>query len=285
MYECPKCGSKNVVDNLIGDLTTGEQRCKDCAYYGSNEEFEEGTVYHEFMKIKDLDSELDKKMNAFLSIHQVKLDFPIKDIFADFLRWSQSQQISDYKSVWEAFFIYFGKLLKNQIFFTSKRSLNLIRQIEMQLQKDGKKELYVAVRNLVASDGSDGSTLAYPDESIVGENLVHAAIIMNHWNEFESYAHKFGLVNLDRLYNDLRRVTGLSPSDNIVKNACKELGITQKELSDKLGASEGTVRNWSSSNELPQWAMNFIELLKENQKNKEIADTVKKLINMVKTDV
>lgn len=73
--------------------------------------------------------------------------------------------------------------------------------------------------------------------------------------------------------------------ENIVKRACKELGITQKELADKLGASEGTVRNWSSSNELPQWAINFIEVLKENQKNKEIADTVKKLINLVKTDV
>lgn len=73
--------------------------------------------------------------------------------------------------------------------------------------------------------------------------------------------------------------------ENTVKRACKELGITQKELADKLGASEGTVRNWSSSNELPQWAINFIEVLKENQKNKEIADTVKKLINLVKTDV
>lgn len=67
---------------------------------------------------------------------------------------------------------------------------------------------------------------------------------------------------------------------NIVKVTCKELGITQKELADKLGASEGTVRNWSSSNDLPQWALNFIETLKENKKNKEIADTVKKLIQL-----
>ena len=69
---------------------------------------------------------------------------------------------------------------------------------------------------------------------------------------------------------------------NIVKRACKELGITQKELAEKLGASEGTVRNWSSSNELPQWAINFIEVLKENQKNKEIADTFKRLISISK---
>ena len=69
---------------------------------------------------------------------------------------------------------------------------------------------------------------------------------------------------------------------NIVKKVCKELGITQKELAEAIGASEGTVRNWSSSNELPLWALKSIELLKENKKNKEIADTVKKLIELAK---
>lgn len=86
-------------------------------------------------------------------------------------------------------------------------------------------------------------------------------------------------------YFETRKIESEPESDvqvNIVKRACKELGITQKELADKLGASEGTVRNWSSSNELPQWAINFIEVLKENQKNKEIADTVKRLISLTK---
>lgn len=70
--------------------------------------------------------------------------------------------------------------------------------------------------------------------------------------------------------------------ENIVKKACSDLGITQKELAEKLGASEGTVRNWSSSNELPQWAINFIDVLKENQHNREIADTVKRLLALAK---
>ena len=43
--------------------------------------------------------------------------------------------------------------------------------------------------------------------------------------------------------------------DNIVKQTCEELELTQKELAEKIGASEGTVRNWSSSNELPKWAI------------------------------
>ena len=70
--------------------------------------------------------------------------------------------------------------------------------------------------------------------------------------------------------------------NNIVKKVCTELGITQKELAEKLGASEGTVRNWSSSNELPQWALNFIETILEHKKDKEIATKLKELLNLVK---
>ncbi|MEM5558713.1 helix-turn-helix transcriptional regulator [Aliarcobacter cryaerophilus] len=70
--------------------------------------------------------------------------------------------------------------------------------------------------------------------------------------------------------------------ENIVKKVCTELGITQKELAEKLGASEGTVRNWSSSNELPQWALNFIETLIEHKKDKEIVTKFKELLNLIK---
>lgn len=74
----------------------------------------------------------------------------------------------------------------------------------------------------------------------------------------------------------------MSEEQNIVKKVCAELGITQKELAEKLGASEGTVRNWSSSNELPQWALNFIETILEHKKDKEIATKFKELLNLVK---
>ena len=70
--------------------------------------------------------------------------------------------------------------------------------------------------------------------------------------------------------------------NNIVKKVCTELGITQKELAEKLGASEGTVRNWSSSNELPQWALNFIETILEHKKDKEIVTKFKELLNLIK---
>ncbi len=51
--------------------------------------------------------------------------------------------------------------------------------------------------------------------------------------------------------------------ENIVKKACKELGITQKELAERLGAAEQTVRNWASKDEVPLWAEKSCEYLLE----------------------
>lgn len=69
-------------------------------------------------------------------------------------------------------------------------------------------------------------------------------------------------------------------SKNIIKNICNELDISQRELSEKIGAAEATVRNWSAGKEVPQWALKSIELLQENKENKEIVDTLKKLLNL-----
>ena len=70
--------------------------------------------------------------------------------------------------------------------------------------------------------------------------------------------------------------------ENIVKKACKELNVSVRDLAELLGASEGTVRNWSSSNDLPQWAINFIKHLITNKKEKEIVIKVKEIIELTK---
>ena len=69
---------------------------------------------------------------------------------------------------------------------------------------------------------------------------------------------------------------------NIVKLTCKELGITQKELADMIGAAEATVRNWSAGKEVPKWAIKSMSLLIENKKNKEIINTLKQLQQLLK---
>jgi transcriptional regulator with XRE-family HTH domain len=64
--------------------------------------------------------------------------------------------------------------------------------------------------------------------------------------------------------------------ENLVKKTCRELGITQKELAEKMGVHDVTVRNWSSKGEIPNLAKNFINLLLEKKEFlKYVAQTQK----------
>jgi transcriptional regulator with XRE-family HTH domain len=59
--------------------------------------------------------------------------------------------------------------------------------------------------------------------------------------------------------------------ENIIKQTCKELGINQRELAELTKFKEQTIRNWSSSNELPEYAKAFFEvLIKSNYQSKAI---------------
>jgi transcriptional regulator with XRE-family HTH domain len=43
--------------------------------------------------------------------------------------------------------------------------------------------------------------------------------------------------------------------ENLVKKTCKELGITQKELAEKIGVSQNTVSTWKNNNKIPNLAI------------------------------
>lgn len=70
--------------------------------------------------------------------------------------------------------------------------------------------------------------------------------------------------------------------NNLVKQTARTLGITQKELAERIGAAEATVRNWSAGKEIPRWAERSMEMLIENHKNKEIISTLKHLSSLLK---
>ncbi len=53
---------------------------------------------------------------------------------------------------------------------------------------------------------------------------------------------------------------------NIVKDACSELGITQKELANILQIPEGTISSWAVKNEIPRLGKKAIEFYTQNQK-------------------
>ena len=61
----------------------------------------------------------------------------------------------------------------------------------------------------------------------------------------------------------------MMPEDeNIVKKTCKELGITQKELAERLEVPQPTMARWQSG-EIPKMAKLALELLVENKVIKE----------------
>jgi transcriptional regulator with XRE-family HTH domain len=64
--------------------------------------------------------------------------------------------------------------------------------------------------------------------------------------------------------------------ENLVKKTCKELGITQKELAEKIGITEKTVNNWVNNRvKIPNNFNRLIELLK-------IEDNCQKIVSAVK---
>lgn len=63
--------------------------------------------------------------------------------------------------------------------------------------------------------------------------------------------------------------------DNIVKRVCKELGITQRELADRMGVSQNMPATWSSGAEPSNMAVKFMELLINHEKTKRQLDKFK----------
>ncbi len=63
------------------------------------------------------------------------------------------------------------------------------------------------------------------------------------------------------------------PKTNVVKEICKELGITQKTLAEILEVPEGTVSSWAVKNEIPRLGKKAIEFYILNVKNQKIVDS------------
>jgi DNA-binding transcriptional regulator YiaG len=68
---------------------------------------------------------------------------------------------------------------------------------------------------------------------------------------------------------------------NVVKEVCRELGITQKQLAEILEIPEGTVSSWAVKNEIPRLGKKAIEFYIQNQKNQEIVESYKKFLSLL----
>ena len=70
-------------------------------------------------------------------------------------------------------------------------------------------------------------------------------------------------------------------SDNIVKKVCKELGLTQKELAERLGVSKPTIERWSAKGDIPESSIKMLELFLENQKLKQELNEIKAALKII----
>lgn len=67
---------------------------------------------------------------------------------------------------------------------------------------------------------------------------------------------------------------------NLVKKACKELSITQKELSELLKVSKPSVDRWATG-EVPESSKFSIELLLSNKKLKKENEEIKNALKVL----
>ena len=75
--------------------------------------------------------------------------------------------------------------------------------------------------------------------------------------------------------------TSSKPKKNIVKDICKEIGITQKNLAEILEVPEGTVSSWAVKNEIPRLGKKAIEFYILNKKNQDIVDSYKNFVKLL----
>ena len=69
--------------------------------------------------------------------------------------------------------------------------------------------------------------------------------------------------------------------DNVVKEFCKSMGITQKELAKILEVPEGTVSSWAVKNEIPRLGRKAIEFYMQNLKQEEIIKSYKEFVHLL----
>jgi len=71
--------------------------------------------------------------------------------------------------------------------------------------------------------------------------------------------------------------------ENLVKKTCRELGITQKELAEKIDIPHGTVNRWASTNDIPKMTILALKLILENNKLKKGAEYIQKGLSIFST--
>jgi len=69
--------------------------------------------------------------------------------------------------------------------------------------------------------------------------------------------------------------------NNVVKEICNELQITQKDLANILEIPEGTVSSWAVKNEIPRLGRKAIEFYMQSRKSEQIIKSYKNFVKLL----
>lgn len=98
-------------------------------------------------------------------------------------------------------------------------------------------------------------------------------------NSFKNKTIKWTLEGVCKLFDKIKKLKERNKmteeKENIVKEVCKELNITQKELSEILGVPQTTISGWATT-KIPKMAELALNLLIENKTLKEKLEIFKK---------
>ncbi|EDZ62476.1 hypothetical protein SMGD1_2714 [Sulfurimonas gotlandica GD1] len=93
-----------------------------------------------------------------------------------------------------------------------------------------------------------------------------------------------------KIYTESRTMSMVRPplkakkvKRNVVKDVCRELSITQKNLAEILEVPEGTVSSWAVKNEIPRLGKKAIEFYIQNRKNQEVVDSYKNFVKLLQS--
>jgi len=71
-------------------------------------------------------------------------------------------------------------------------------------------------------------------------------------------------------------------SENIIKKVCKELGLTYRELGERIGYSESNINKVASTGQVSNQMKKAIELYLENIELKKEVEKLNRLRNLLK---
>lgn len=287
-HKCPICESENTNKEYIDGITIGDRICGNCGFTGSAADFlfleqsEEQRELIKFIENTEMDKDVKyalqkvaiwnkmdakpatllKRANECLELHSDIIDKVPDDKRYNVIR----DYVVEYKNR--------DNLLKDYDFIKNEKDV-----FYMINPRSNSIEMIIfngrALRPFNENDRNTGFVWGYQG----GGTFPAAKVILHECFPDKPFifdlAGEFSLdmLNRDKLENDKngiikkQAVLDWYKNLNIVKRACKELGITQKELADRLGITPSAISQWG--NDVPKTAQVAIELMMENNQLKK----------------